>query len=49
VKKYQEFLPASGVSDLAKTALAPDLPESEPEIPSLPYVHFLALVTKPTR
>jgi hypothetical protein len=32
VKKYQEFLPASGVSDLAKTALAPDLPESEPEV-----------------
>jgi 1-phosphatidylinositol-3-phosphate 5-kinase len=31
VKKYQEFLPASGVSDLAKTAFAPDLPESEPE------------------
>ena len=32
VKKYQEFLPASGVSDLAKTAFAPDLPESEPEV-----------------
>ena len=32
VKKYQEFLPASGVPDLAKTALAPELPESEPEI-----------------
>jgi 1-phosphatidylinositol-3-phosphate 5-kinase len=38
VKRYQEFLPASGVSDLAKTALAPDLPESDPEIspPPLP-------------
>jgi 1-phosphatidylinositol-3-phosphate 5-kinase len=31
VKKYQDFLPASGVSDLAKTAFAPELPESEPE------------------
>ena len=31
MKRYQEFLPASGVSDLAKTALAPDLPESDPE------------------
>lgn len=36
MKRYQEFLPASGVSDLAKTALAPDLPESEPEISSPP-------------
>ena len=36
VKRYQEFLPASGVSDLAKTALAPDLPESEPEVSSPP-------------
>lgn len=36
VKKYQEFLPASGVSDLAKTAFAPELPESEPEAPSPP-------------
>ena len=36
VKRYQEFLPASGVSDLAKTALAPDLPESDPEISSPP-------------
>lgn len=36
VKKYQEFLPASGVSDLAKTAFAPELPESEPEVPSPP-------------
>jgi len=36
VKRYQEFLPASGVPDLAKTALAPDLPESEPEVPSPP-------------
>ena len=36
VKKYQEFLPASGVPELAKSALAPDLPESEPEVPSPP-------------
>ena len=36
MKRYQEFLPASGVSDLAKTALAPDLPESEPEVSSPP-------------
>ena len=36
VKKYQEFLPASGVSDLAKTAFPPDLPESDPEAPSPP-------------
>jgi len=36
VKRYQEFLPASGVPDLAKTALAPDIPESEPEVPSPP-------------
>lgn len=36
VKKYQEFLPASGVSDLAKTAFAPELPESEPEASSPP-------------
>ena len=36
MKKYQEFLPASGVSDLAKTAFAPELPESEPEVPSPP-------------
>ena len=36
VKRYQEFLPASGVPDLAKTALAPDLPESDPEISSPP-------------
>lgn len=36
MKRYQEFLPASGVSDLAKTALAPDLPESDPEISSPP-------------
>jgi 1-phosphatidylinositol-3-phosphate 5-kinase len=36
VKKYQEFLPASGVSDLAKTAFPPGLPESEPEVSSPP-------------
>jgi len=36
VKKYQEFLPASGVPDLAKTAFAPELPESEPEVSSPP-------------
>ena len=36
VKRYQEFLPATGVSDLAKTALAPDLPESDFEVSSPP-------------
>jgi len=40
VKKYQEFLPASGVSDLAKTALAPDLPESEPDVSPPPLRPF---------
>ena len=41
MKRYQEFLPASGVPDLAKTAFAPDLPESEPDASPPPPLRSL--------
>ena len=36
VKRYQEYLPAQGVEDLAKTALAPTVPVSESEQEGMP-------------
>ena len=38
VKKYQDYLPPSGVEDLTKTALAPGVPVSESEQETVPPI-----------
>ena len=50
VKKYQEFLPAQGVEELARTALPPPLPVSESEAEGPPPIkHVRARVKSKAR